>query len=199
MVPTSRLPIYLFGSEVLRKKARPVRELDDTVIKLMYDMVETMHRANGIGLAATQVGELRRMLVVDVSAIERSGKEDEEGESEPPETEAKILVIINPEVVKEEGSCSMEEGCLSIPELRAEVTRPEKITVKFRDANFDEVELAAEGMLGRVILHEIDHLDGVLFTDRIGKTRRAMLKSELRKIEKGEVDTSYPAISAVEV
>lgn len=199
MVPTSRLPIYLYGSEVLRKKARPVRELDDTVIKLMYDMVETMHKANGIGLAATQVGELRRILVVDVSAIERSGKEDEEGESEPPETEAKILVIINPEVVKEEGSCSMEEGCLSIPELRAEVTRPEKITVKFRDANFDEVELAAEGMLGRVILHEIDHLDGVLFTDRIGKTRRAMLKSELRKIEKGEVDTSYPAISAVEV
>ncbi len=199
MGSTSRLPIYLYGSEVLRKKARPVRELDDTVIKLMYDMVETMHKANGIGLAATQVGELRRMLVVDVSAIERSGKEDEEGESEPPETEAKILVIINPEVVKEEGSCSMEEGCLSIPELRAEVTRPEKITVKFRDANFDEVELAAEGMLGRVILHEIDHLDGVLFTDRIGKTRRAMLKSELRKIEKGEVDTSYPAISAVEV
>lgn len=199
MGSTSRLPIYLYGSEVLRKKARPVRELDDTVIKLMYDMVETMHKANGIGLAATQVGELRRILVVDVSAIERSGKEDEEGESEPPETEAKILVIINPEVVKEEGSCSMEEGCLSIPELRAEVTRPEKITVKFRDANFDEVELAAEGMLGRVILHEIDHLDGVLFTDRIGKTRRAMLKSELRKIEKGEVDTSYPAISAVEV
>jgi peptide deformylase len=78
MAPISILPIYLYGSEVLRKKAKPIRELDDTVIRLMYDMTETMRKANGVGLAATQVGELRRMLVADVSAIERSGKEDEE-------------------------------------------------------------------------------------------------------------------------
>lgn len=195
----STLPIYLYGTEVLRKKARPVQQLDDAAIKLMYDLAQTMHKANGIGLAANQVGELRRMLVVDVGAIERGAKDEEEGETPPPEQPSKILVMINPEIIQAEGSIEMEEGCLSIPELRAEVDRPEKISVKYRDANFEEVSLTAEGLLARVIQHEADHLDGVMFVDRIGKTRRALLKSELKKIEKGEVDTSYPSISAVEV
>jgi len=93
----------------------------------------------------------------------------------------------------------MEEGCLSIPDLRAEVDRPEKISVQYRDANFDEVKLTAEGILARVIQHEADHLDGIMFVDRVGKTRRVLLKSDLKKIEKGEVDTSYPSISSVEV
>jgi peptide deformylase len=194
----STLPIYLYGSEVLRKKAKPVQKLDDSIIKLMYDMAETMQKANGIGLAANQVGELRRLLVLDVSAIERSGKEEEEDEAAQSESVAKILVMLNPEVVEEDGSIAMDEGCLSLPDLRAEVDRPEKIRVKYRDANFEEAELTAEGMLARVILHEADHLDGVLFIDRIGKTRRALLKSDLKKIEKGEVDTSYPSITAVE-
>jgi peptide deformylase len=195
----SRLPIYLYGTDVLRKKARPVQQLDDAAIKLMYDLAQTMQRANGIGLAATQVGELRRMLVVDVGAIERGAKDEDEGEEPPPGQASKILVMINPEIMETEGSIDMEEGCLSIPELRAEVERPEKISVKYRDANFDEVSLTADGLLARVIQHEADHLDGVMFVDRIGKTRRALLKSELKKIEKGEVDTSYPSISAVEV
>jgi peptide deformylase len=195
----STLPIYLYGTEVLRKKARPVQQLDDAAIKLMYDLAQTMQKANGIGLAATQVGELRRMLVVDVAAIERGAKEEDEGQAPPPEQESKILVMINPEIINTEGSIEMEEGCLSIPDLRAEVDRPEKISVKYRDANFDELSLTADGLLARVIQHEADHLDGVMFVDRIGKTRRALLKSELKKIEKGEVDTSYPSISAVEV
>jgi peptide deformylase len=195
----STLPIYLYGSEVLRKKARPIQQLDDAAIKLMYDLAQTMHKANGIGLAATQVGELRRMLVVDIGAIERGAKDDDEEESPPPAQPSKILVMINPEIIQSEGSIEMEEGCLSIPELRAEVDRPEKIDVKYRDANFDEVNLTADGLLARVIQHEADHLDGIMFVDRIGKTRRALLKSELKKIEKGEVDTSYPSISAVEV
>lgn len=195
----STLPIYLYGSEVLKKKARPIHELDGSVIKLMYDLIETMHKANGIGLAATQVGAMRQLLVVDLAAIDRAGREEEEGKTEPPETEVKTLVMINPQVMEEQGSWSMEEGCLSIPEVRAEVDRADKVRVKFRDANFNEVELTCEGMLARVVLHEIDHLNGVLFVDRLGKTRRALLKSELRKIKKGEVDTSYPVISAVEV
>ena len=195
----STLPIYLYGTEVLRKKAKPIQKLDDAAIKLMYDLAETMRKANGIGLAATQVGELRRMLVVDVSAIERGAKEEDEGTPPQTEHESRVLVMINPEIKAEEGVVSMEEGCLSIPDLRAEVDRPEKIGVKFLDVNFKEVELIAGGLLARVIQHEADHLDGVMFVDHIGKTRRALLRSELKKIEKGEVDTSYPSISSVEV
>ena len=195
----SILPIYLYGTEVLRKKAKPVQKLDDAAIKLMYDLAETMHKANGIGLAATQVGELRRMLVVDVSAIERGAKDEDEGKPSEEEHESKVLVMINPEMKVMEGSVTMEEGCLSIPDLRAEVDRPEKIVVKYMDVNFEPSELTADGLLARVIQHEADHLDGVMFVDRIGKTRRALLRSELKKIEKGEVDTSYPSISTDEV
>lgn len=194
----STLPIYLYGTEVLRKKAKPVHKLDDAVIKLMYDLAETMHKANGIGLAATQVGELRRMLVVDVSAIERGARDEDEGTSPDEVYESKVLVMVNPEIEIAEGSVAMEEGCLSIPDVRAEVDRPETITVRYLDVNFQEAELTADGMLARVIQHEADHLDGVMFVDRIGKTRRALLRSELKKIEKGEIDTSYPSISTLE-
>ncbi len=195
----STLPIYLYGTEVLRKKAKPIQKLDDAAIKLMYDLAETMRKANGIGLAATQVGELRRMLAVDVSAIEQGARDEDEGKPPQQDRESKVLVMLNPEIQVMEGTVSMEEGCLSIPDLRAEVDRAEKIAVKYLDVNFKQAELTADGLLARVIQHETDHLDGILFVDRISKTRRALLRSELKKIEKGEVDTSYPSISAVEV
>ena len=194
----SILPIYLYGTEILRKKAKPIQALDDSVVRLMVDMAETMLKANGVGLAATQVGDLRRMLVLDLSAIERG--DDEEGKERPDrgDEKAKILVAINPEIIIADGKLLMEEGCLSIPDLRAEVTRAEKIKVKFRDANFEEVEMEADGLLGRAFLHEIDHLNGVMFVDHLSVTRRTLLKSELRKIKNGEVDTVYPVISANE-
>jgi peptide deformylase len=194
----SILPIYLYGTDILRKKAKPIQALDDSVIKLMVDMAETLRKANGVGLAATQVGDLRRMLVLDVSAIERG--ETEEGQERPERAEepAKILVVMNPEIVLEEGKVRMEEGCLSIPDLREQVTRAEKIKVRFRDANFEEVEMEADGLLGRAFLHEMDHLNGVMFVDHLSVARRTLLKSELRKIKKGEVDTVYPVVSANE-
>jgi peptide deformylase len=197
----AKLPIYLYGTEILKKKARPIDGIEGSVMKLMVDLAETMRKANGIGLAATQVGDMRQMLVVDLTAIERASRDEDEEEEEavPPSAEVKTLVMINPLVVDEEGSWSMEEGCLSLPELRAEVDRAERIRVKFRDHNFDKVELTAGGFLGRVILHEIDHLNGILFVDRIGRTRRTFLNSELKKIKKGEVDTSYPVVTAIKV
>ncbi len=195
----SVLPIYLYGSEILRKKAKPVHELDDSVIKLIYDMAETMHKANGIGLAANQVGYLRRVIVVDVSAIEESQREESGEEQVERERGTKTLAMINPQLVEQSGSWSMEEGCLSIPDVRADVTRSERISVRFRDVNFREIEMTFDGLLGRVVLHEMDHLDGVLFTDHVSTAKRALLRSELRKIKKGEVETSYPVVSAVEV
>ncbi len=194
----SILPIYLYGTEILRKKAKPIPALDDSAVKLMMDMAETMRKANGVGLAATQVGDLRRMLVLDVSAIERGDEEEGKERSERPREEWKIMVAINPAIILEEGKILMEEGCLSIPDLRAEVKRAEKIKLRFCDANFEEVEMEAEGLLARAFLHEIDHLNGVMFVDHLSVARRALLKNELRKIKKGEVDTVYPVISANE-
>jgi peptide deformylase len=193
------LPIYLYGTDILKKKAKAIDGIDTSIIKLMVDLAQTMRKANGIGLAATQVGDMRQMLVVDQTAIERAARDEEEEEDAPPPSKVTTLVMINPVVVDEEGTISLEEGCLSIPELRAEVDRAERIRVRFRDDNFDEKELTAEGFLGRVILHEIDHLNGILFVDRIGKTRKTFLNSELKRIKKGEVDTSYPVVTALEV
>ena len=190
----STLPIYLYGTEVLRKKAKPIQKLDDAAIKLMYDLAETMRKANGIGLAATQVGELRRMLVVDVSAIERGAKEEDEGTPPQTEHESRVLVMINPEIKAVEGSVTMEEGCLSIPDIREEVNRAEKIRVRYLDTGFNVQELSAEGLLGRVMLHEIDHLNGVLFLDHLGAVKRKLLRGRLNKLERGEVDVDYPIV-----
>jgi peptide deformylase len=196
----SVLPIYLYGSPVLRAKAKPVADLDDSMVKLIYDMFETMRKANGVGLAANQVGDLRRVLVVDLSGVDEEGDEpsapveaDRTGERE------KTFVVINPEVLETSGSWSMEEGCLSIPDVRSEVERPERIRLRYRDGNFRLREMEAEGLLARVILHEIDHLDGVLFIDRISAPSRALLKGKLRSIKKGDVEAEYPIVLSTEV
>lgn len=194
----SVLPIYLYGSDVLKTKAKPVKSVDERIIKLVYDMFETMHASNGIGLAANQVGDLNRIIVVDVTGIDE--EEDEGSDPAPPERKTSpglptVLALINPEVVHERGSWKMEEGCLSIPDVRAEVERAAVIRIRYRDTSFRENELTADGMLARVILHEIDHLSGILFIERISKTQRSLMSNKLRKIRKGDVETRYPVIS----
>jgi len=175
------LPIYLYGADVLRKKAKPVREFDDTLIELIQSMFETMHNANGIGLAANQVGVLNRVIVVDISDME-------EGKGTKP------MVLINPELASKEGESSVEEGCLSIPGVRDIVPRSENVTVKFRDGSLQDATIEAAGLLGRVIQHEIDHLNGVLFTDYLTPTRRRMHKPQLENIRKGEIEVNYSVV-----
>lgn len=196
----SVLPIYLFGTEVLKKKAKPVKTLDDTTIKLVYDMFETMHKANGIGLAANQVGDLRRVITVDIADVSEPSAEGEMEDSLHPTSPnlPRTLTIINPEIVSEEGKWSIEEGCLSLPDVRGEVERAEKVRIRFHDIDFKEQEILADGLLARVILHEFDHLNGVLFVDRITKTRRGLLLPKLRKIRKGDADTNYPVVTAAQ-
>lgn len=191
-------PIYLYGSPVLKDQARPVAALTDEIVALAVDMFETMYSANGVGLAATQVGDRNRVIVVDVSGMDDSDEED--AEAAPPERKTSPglptkLALINPVIVADEGAWKMEEGCLSIPDVRANVQRPQIVTVRYRDTEFREQQIVADGMLARVIQHEVDHLDGVLFIDRIGKTQRSLLSRELRKIRKGEVETRYPVIT----
>ena len=175
----SILPIYLYGADILRKKSKAVRELDDSTIELIQSMFDTMHNASGIGLAANQVGVLQRVIVADITDME-------EGKGTKP------VVLINPEVLAKTGEWSMEEGCLSIPSVRDVVKRAEAITVRFRDGGFKEVTQEVTGLLGRVISHEIDHLNGVLFTDYLSAAERRAHKSRLESIKSGEIEVSYP-------
>jgi peptide deformylase len=176
----------VFDQPVLRKKAKPVREVNETLTRFVEDMFETMRGAMGIGLAATQVGSTQRVVTIDIS-------ETEEGKGSHP------LVLLNPEIVREEGERTMEEGCLSLPDLRDEITRPERVLVTYRDMEFKEQEIFADGMLARVMQHEIDHLNGVLFIDKLGLVRRKLLTGRLNKMRKGQVEANYPTVGAIYV
>lgn len=179
----SILPVYLYGNDVLKKKAKHLSNVTDADITLIQDMFDTMHNANGIGLAANQIGELKQILVIDISDME-AGKG------------TKPLVVINPEILNEsDDESEYEEGCLSIPDVREKVWRPEKITLKYNDVNMKEIVLDAEGLLARVLQHEIDHLNGVLFVDYLSSTSRTLLRGKLSKISKGEIETQYEVVA----
>ncbi len=139
--------IRTIGDEILRKKCKRVEEINDRTLTLIKDMIETMYAADGVGLAAPQVGILKRIAVVDVG--------------DGP------IVVINPEIIETEGSYLDEEGCLSIPGEQGKVLRPERIKVKALNENSEEVIIEGEGLLCRALCHEIDHLDGVLFVDKL--------------------------------
>jgi len=148
--------IVFVGDPVLRQKAQKVRHIDKSLEKLIDDMTETMHAANGIGLAANQVGVLQRVIVVHLP------QDDEDPQP------SKLYALINPEIVStSQEVLSAEEGCLSIPYYYGEVTRAEAVVVKGRDRKGRELKIKADGFLARVIQHEIDHLNGVLFIDRM--------------------------------
>ena len=170
---TAPLQLRYYGDPVLRKRAEPVTEITDAERQLAVQMLETLYATgNGIGLAATQVGVLKRLIIVDI------GEEDDEA-YEP-------LVLFNPELMSVDGEIVVEEGCLSIPDVTAEVKRPEKIVVEGMDVQNELVRMEADGLLARVLQHEIDHLNGVLFMDRISGLKRQLLKEELLKIQQAE-------------
>jgi peptide deformylase len=160
------LHICTYPEEILRQRAQPITEIDDEVVKLVDHMVETMYSAPGIGLAATQVGVAKQLLVADIA---------------PRRPESELIVLINPEIVAAEGEVIIEEGCLSVPEYQAEVKRHEKITVRGLNLKGEEVEIEAEGLLAVVLQHEIDHLNGMLFIDRLSKLKRDLYKRKVRK------------------
>ena len=161
------LPIHLYPDPILRVKCPPVERFDEELRNLAADMVETMHAAPGVGLAAPQVGVELRLAVVDLSV----GKDPEE-----------LLVLVNPEVLDEEGRAIETEGCLSIPDLTDKVERPEGIRLRALDLAGQPFELEADDWLARAILHEIDHLDGVLFVDRLRGLRKERARRALKKL-----------------
>ena len=160
------LHICTYPEEILRQRAEPITEIDEEVLKLVDHMAETMYSAPGIGLAATQVGVAKQVLVADIA---------------PRRPESELIVLINPEIVAAEGEVIFEEGCLSVPDYQAEVKRNERITVRGLNLKGEEVEIEAEGLLAIVLQHEIDHLNGVLFIDRLSKLKRDLYKRKVRK------------------
>lgn len=165
-------PVRLYGDPVLRQKALPVAGVDDTVRELVADMRETMAAYHGVGLAGNQVGVLQRVLVVDV----------------PVDAHTRVrLALINPELDQRTGSETGEEGCLSIPGLYEEVKRAERVRVRALDEHGQPVEFVAEGYLARALQHEVDHLDGVLFVDRLSMLKRRFLRPKLEAIARGEL------------
>lgn len=182
----SLLPITIYGDKILRKKVDEVREIDNETIALIADMFETMRNANGIGLAANQVGANKAIFIVDISVVEDF--EDH-----------KPMVIINPEIIESgEEETSFEEGCLSIPDVRADVSRPERVKIKYYDTDLKEQVIEAEDLLARVMQHEYDHLQGILFTDLVEDQMKSKLEKELKKIKNRKVEVDYPISDKVD-
>lgn len=176
-------PIVIYGDPVLKKRAKPIEKDYPELDKLIADMYETMYAANGVGLAAPQIGKSIRLFVIDGSPME-----DEE--------EIAIglkKVFINPEIIEEsEEEEKFEEGCLSIPGLRENIERPEEITMKYLDENFNPHEETFDGIAARIIQHEYDHLEGILFTDKLSAFKKTLIRSKLNDMAKGYVDAKYP-------
>ncbi len=160
------LEIVKYPDPILKQKTQPVGQIDEGIRRLIADMAETMYSAPGVGLAAPQVGSNRRIAVLDVTKAD-----------EP----RSLIVLINPEIVAAEGECTWEEGCLSIPDCNEEVKRQKKVCVRFQNLDGEEKTLVGEDLLGVALQHEIDHLDGILFIDRLSRIKRDLLKRRLRK------------------
>ena len=176
------LPIIAYGDPVLKKLAVEIDKDYPDLDKVIEDMFDTMYDAKGVGLAAPQVNKSIRLFIVDATPYAEEDK-DLEGFKE---------VFINPIILKEEGvEWIFNEGCLSIPGIREDVKREPKITIEYYDENFNLKEKVFEGMAARIIQHEYDHIEGVLFTDRINLLRRRLLNGKLKNIAKGNVEVDY--------
>jgi peptide deformylase len=163
------LPIIKYGNDVLRRRTEPVTLFDDALQKFIDDMVDTMYAAPGIGLAANQVGDSRRVAVIDLSVGKRPGE---------------LRVFVNPEIAETIGQIGEDEGCLSIPDFTETVTRPERVRVRFLDRNGEPREMWGEGLMARAMSHEIDHLDGKLFVDRLRGFKRERIIKKIQKLAK---------------
>ena len=176
------LPIYLYGQPVLRKVAEDITPDYPELATLIENMFETMHQAQGIGLAAPQIGLAIRLVVVDLDVLAE----------DYPEFKDFRKVYINAHIVEtSDETDSMEEGCLSLPGVHEKVTRPSRIHVQYLDENFEQHDEWVDGYLARVMQHEFDHLEGKVFSDRLSPLRRQMNKNRLNNLSKGKVSCEY--------
>jgi peptide deformylase len=183
------LPIIAYGSTVLKKKAKDLSNDYPNVKQLIENMWETMYASNGVGLAAPQIGLSLRLFVVDTAPF----ADDETHDI----VDVKILesfkkVFINPTIIEEDGEIwEFNEGCLSIPDVREDVSRHEQIKINYLDEHFKSQTLILSGLVARVIQHEYDHIEGILFTDHLSPLKRRLLKGKLTSISKGAIEVEY--------
>ena len=164
MVPITPVTIRLYGDSILRRKCREVEEMSEDIQKLIDNMAKLMYKNKGLGLAAPQVGILKRVIVADV------------GDG--------LVSLVNPKILWRQGKDTMLEGCLSIPGINLEIKRSKEVIVEGLNKEGEKVQLGAVGLLARVLQHEIDHLDGILIVDRVPKKRIKQIKEELEKIKR---------------
>lgn len=180
------LPVYTYNHAVLKQRTEQIADMTDDLRSLIEDMFETMYKANGIGLAANQVGKGLSLTVIDVA---------DRDEAEDPGQ----IVLINPVIdAFSDDEEEFEEGCLSLPDYRDTVIRPSAIQVRFHDADMKEHVMEVDGLLARVMQHEIDHLNGIYFFERLSPIRRTLGSGKLKKIARGQFDAEYPTFSATE-
>jgi peptide deformylase len=176
-------PVMLYGSSVLRKVSKDIDKDFDGLKTFVEDMFETMRRADGMGLAAPQVGKSIKLFVIDATSLKDSD----------PSLEDFKKVFINPHIISEEGDdWSYNEGCLSIPLIREDVIRKQRIRIRYYDENWKLHDEYFDGVKARIIQHENDHLNGILFTDKVTPLKKKLLKSKLRDISKGRTEVHYP-------
>lgn len=182
------LPVYLYGTPVLRQEAGDIDKNYPDLQKLIKDMFETMYHTEGIGLAAPQIGKSIALIVIDASVL---------GDDFPECADSK-MVLINPQldVIEDADPVSRAEGCLSLPGLSENVRRYEHVVLNWLDENFEEHEQEFHGFMARVIQHEFDHLLGTVYTDRIAPIRKQMIRNKLHNMERGKVKCAYRIVSA---
>jgi peptide deformylase len=179
-----KLPIRQYGDPVLRAKGKRLEQIDNRIRSLAADMIETMRGANGVGLAAQQIGEALQLTVLDISQVEdRPSRVKLNGQDIDP-TSAMPLVLINPEIDLDIETEVGTEGCLSFPEISGEISRAKSIVARAQRLDGEKVEIEASGFLARAIQHEVDHLNGILFIDRMSSAAKATLSSRLKRLRK---------------
>lgn len=182
----SILPITVYGDKILRKKVDLITKIDDRTIELIKFMFDTMHNANGVGLAANQIGVNKSVFVIDLSPVEGYEK-------------YKPITMINPRIVnRSEDTEAVDEGCLSIPDIRAEVIRPKEITIIYQDIDLTEQKMDAADFFARVMQHEYDHLKGILFIDLVSEEVKKQIKKSLTKIQKRKIEIDYPISESID-
>ena len=183
------LPIIAYGDPVLRKVGVDIDKEYPNLSELIENMKETMVNARGIGLAAPQIGKSIRLFIVDTSPFEK----DEDLDEKEREFLANFKkIFINAKIIKEEGDeWAFNEGCLSIPDINEDVFREEKITIEYLDENFEEHTEILDGLAARVVQHEYDHIEGILFTDKISSLKKRLIKKKLENISKGKISPDY--------
>lgn len=183
------LPIIAYGDPVLRKKAEHITKEYSNLKTLIENMKETMHAAYGVGLAAPQIGLPIRIFLVDTEPF---AEDDIYTEEEQEQLKNFKRTFINAEILEEEGDeWAFNEGCLSIPDVREDVFRQPKVTITYQDENFDPHTEVFDGLIARVVQHEYDHIEGILFTDKLSSLKKRLIKSKLVNISKGKIKVDY--------